>query len=542
MSTIFLALPAPAANGAGVAVDVSTMGATKSIVVEGNGSDTEPFVVIEIANDAAGVKWTSLVMFWKPGEKTVAVACRWMRARVTNYQGGGAPMVSVGGEDDGTSFATLVAPANNGNGAGVDVSLLPAYKTIQVKGAFEGCLNIEISNDGGVKYSLLASFQPNRNGLWSGVVVADFMRINRSGIPAGASPGLPVINVGASSQAGGGATGISIENAGVPLAGGPFDTLNLLGTLSAINGGGGTADVTGVAGASGGDRTWYGTGVDGPLVVATGTVFRLGDDTGLNPAAFPCFTDITVQTGASIYTNGFPIYCSGTLTIEGTGTVEASGMNGGLAGAGGAGGNTGTGGTTKSGYVVAPGTVWANGNPGANGGGAGGNGGSGQGIRSIDGNAGGAGGGAGGAGGVNASNGVSCFANPFIAMAVDMGDPFNSLPGGGSGGGGGEGIVEPNIGGGAGGGGGVLRINARAIVCPDGAIKSTGGNGRNGAGTGGGGGGGSGGVILLITDGPFAPAAKCDVTGGLGGAGTAGAGAAGDAGFVVAISPVSGPL
>jgi hypothetical protein len=136
-----------------------------------------------------------------------------MRATVKNYRGGGAPTVNVGGEDIGTSFATLVAPPSNGDGAGVDVSALPSFKSIQVTGAFRGSLNIEISNDGGASYALLTAFQPNQGGIRTVDVDADFLRVTRSGIVSD-QPGLPVITIGATSNGGGGGGGGTITGSG----------------------------------------------------------------------------------------------------------------------------------------------------------------------------------------------------------------------------------------------------------------------------------------------------------------------------------------
>jgi hypothetical protein len=206
MALTFFALPATAGNGPGTPVDVSTLGAEKTIVVEGNGATFEPFVLIEVSNDAAGVNWSPLVMLNLPGERTELVACRWMRATVKNYRGGGAPTVNVGADNLGASFATLVATASNGEGAGVDVSALPAFKTIQVTGTYRGSLNVEISNDGGASYSLLTAFPPNQGGISSISAVADFMRVTRSGIVSN-QPGMPVITVAAADIVGGGGGG-----------------------------------------------------------------------------------------------------------------------------------------------------------------------------------------------------------------------------------------------------------------------------------------------------------------------------------------------
>lgn len=208
MANIFLDLPAPAANGSGAAVDVSTMGATKTLVVEGNGSTIfEPFVQIEFSNDDAHLIWSPLVQFRAPGEKTVNIACRWLRATVSNYVQGGAPTCAVGSNDIGTQAAELVAPANNGVGAGVDISALGDFTTIQVSGAYKGACNIEVSNDGETSWAQVVgmSFVQGGAKFQSAVIVGEFLRVVRTGISTGeANPGLPIVDVCGSETAGGG--------------------------------------------------------------------------------------------------------------------------------------------------------------------------------------------------------------------------------------------------------------------------------------------------------------------------------------------------
>lgn len=198
MPTTFLSLPAPAANGSGAAVDVSGLAAGKTVVVEGNGGAFEPYVIIEFSNDNAALIWSPITMFSRPGEKTFTLACRWMRATVTNYRSGGAPVVNVGAEIDTALFAELLAPAGNGNGPGVDVSALAPFKTIQVSGPFKGTCTVEVSNDGGVTYSLATAFQGGKGGYTSMLLAAEFMRVNRTGLLVNeGSPGLPIVDIAA---------------------------------------------------------------------------------------------------------------------------------------------------------------------------------------------------------------------------------------------------------------------------------------------------------------------------------------------------------
>lgn len=245
MATIFATLPAPAANGSGAAVDMSAFGAEKTITVSRSGGVVEPIVVIEISNDVGGTKWAPLWTFGIPGERTFAVACRWMRATVQNYRGGAAPAVEVGGEDVGTQFLSLAVPTGNGIGTPASSNTLPMFKTVVVGGAFRGNLTVEISEDGGVTYSQVLSFLTP--GFRTIIATAGFMRVRRNGVPL-INPGLPIVNV-AATIGGGGLGSIVFEESGVPLAGAPHDTLNVTGdgqTFVDSGGGVATLDIPGV--------------------------------------------------------------------------------------------------------------------------------------------------------------------------------------------------------------------------------------------------------------------------------------------------------
>ncbi len=203
MATTFVNLPSSAGNGAGTAVDTSTLAATKTIVNGGNGSATEPLVSIEISNDAGGANFTPIYTFQGPGEVTLNVVARWMRTRVANYKGGGAPNVDAGADLEAAAFATLVAPAGSGSGAAVATDLLPQFKTVQVVGPFRGTVNIRVSEDG-TSYEPWMSF--SAPGVQSLPVTAAFMRVDRVGVPA-VDPGLPTIQIAADSGPGGGGGG-----------------------------------------------------------------------------------------------------------------------------------------------------------------------------------------------------------------------------------------------------------------------------------------------------------------------------------------------
>lgn len=203
MANVFFNLPAPAGNGAGAAVDVSSMGALKTVTVGSVQGVFQPFVTIEFSCDAGQTIWQALDMFQAPGEKTFSVACLYMRAVVSNYRGGGAPNCDVGGEDLGTTGASLAATTGNGTAAATDVSALPTFKTIQVGSTFRGAVNVEISEDG-TDYETVASFQ--KPGFFTAPFAASHMRVVRAGVPSN-TPGLPVVRVCGAATGGGGGGG-----------------------------------------------------------------------------------------------------------------------------------------------------------------------------------------------------------------------------------------------------------------------------------------------------------------------------------------------
>lgn len=203
MAIIDIALPAPAANGSGAWVDASAFGALKTITSVGNGGSFEPFVTIECSNETSPSDAYPINTFDIPGTLTVQVACMWMRATVSNYRGGGAPTVSVGGTSDGTTNAQLAVTAGNGTGAPSSTSGLPLFKTVQVAGAFRGAINIEVSEDG-TTYS--QAFSANIPGALYGIIAANDMRTSRNGVPDN-SPGSPAVWVAATQPIGGGGGG-----------------------------------------------------------------------------------------------------------------------------------------------------------------------------------------------------------------------------------------------------------------------------------------------------------------------------------------------
>lgn len=163
MPNVFLDIPVPAANGPGAAVDISSMGKTKSIVCGGVFAAT---VNLEISTDNAAAVWAPLATFHQSGNLTIDVAAHWIRANVTDHKSGSAN-VDIGASDAGSQFVMLP-----GDGSSVDISALPQFKTVIAVPGFAG--NIEVSEDG-VSWAQIWSMQIG--GAQSRDVVGQFARV-----------------------------------------------------------------------------------------------------------------------------------------------------------------------------------------------------------------------------------------------------------------------------------------------------------------------------------------------------------------------------
>ncbi len=203
MANQFVALPAPAANGSGAAVDVSTFGAKKTFTVAQLGG---AHVTIEMSNELVPTHWAPVVgMNPKNSDVTLDIAARWMRATVSNYDNRTsppAPVVNLAGNDDGSNDAELIAPAVDGDGAAVNIAALPELKTVHVAAAFSGVVIIEMSADAGASWNVALSF--SKPGQQSLVFTANRLRVKRSGVSGGE---LPLVNVQATVPGGGGSGG-----------------------------------------------------------------------------------------------------------------------------------------------------------------------------------------------------------------------------------------------------------------------------------------------------------------------------------------------
>lgn len=161
MANLFVNIPVPVANGVGAAVDVSAMGKTKSLVCGGGFAAT---VNVEYSTDALGDEWAPLATFQQSGNLTIDVAAHWMRAVTSEYKSG-APNLDVGSSDAGTTFALLTA-----DGASVDISALPLFKTVIAPSK----AIVEVSEDG-VSWAQIFSLPDG--GDESREVVGQFARV-----------------------------------------------------------------------------------------------------------------------------------------------------------------------------------------------------------------------------------------------------------------------------------------------------------------------------------------------------------------------------
>jgi hypothetical protein len=243
----------------------------------------------------------------------------------------------------------------------------------------------------------------------------------------------------------------------------------------------------------------YGDGSDGTVtfdgsttilgMAPVGSVYTLTRDIFLAAG--------TINTGVTIITAGFRIFCAGTLTGAGTALIHCNGT-------------AAVAGTKGIGRFNSVGTINVTNTSAGGLASSGGNGGTGAGTAGDActgfsmGAAGGAGGlGSGGAGAVAGTiNAIAASAQlmralPNALMSLFRNGDTWSRPSGGTGGGGGGG--DGASGGGGGGGGGIVICSIKAFAGA-GAIQARGGNGGNGAGTNcGGGGGGGGGAVIVVS-------------------------------------------
>ncbi|MBT8452962.1 MAG: hypothetical protein KJO40_13420 [Deltaproteobacteria bacterium] len=208
MSNISVDLPFPVANGAGTPVDVSAMGANKTIVCGGTFKGAS--VTVQASVDG-GSTWGPVHTFAGQGDKKILdLAAEFMRVVVRGRKTA-VPFSAncdVGSSDDGSTFASLPLPALNGPGAAVDISGMGVLSTIIAGGDFGGAsLTVEISQDD-VDYAPCGVSFTGSGGLATQEVSANWARVNvqgrRSSVPFTAT-----IAMGSANDAsGGGASAI----------------------------------------------------------------------------------------------------------------------------------------------------------------------------------------------------------------------------------------------------------------------------------------------------------------------------------------------
>lgn len=267
----------------------------------------------------------------------------------------------------------------------------------------------------------------------------------------------------------------------------------------------------------------FGDASDGDVVISSNTT--------LNDNKY--YRNLTIEAGVVVTTNGYRIFCTGTLTNHGTIKGNGSDASGATHGAGATGTELGSGGAGADGRAdVGVGANAANLDaPGGGQGGAGGG---------APGNAGGS-----GDDSIDSARGLDNARNLIQALLGQMVYSASTLVrirGGGGGGGGGNASGAGTVSGGGGGGGGYVMICAKQIDNRDGIIEANGGAGGNasGAGNAGGGGGGGGGFVILIYLNLASGTERA--IGGIAGAkvGTGSVGDAGPDGSVVTIPAVTG--
>lgn len=198
----------PAGDGGGTAVDVSSMGKEKTIVV--GGSFVGATVSIQVSVDG-GTVFQDIATFSSSGKRTIDVAAQWARVFV---RGRSAEPFSanadIGGNNLGSSFLNFVLPAGDGAGPALDISTLGHFTSIVAGGSFrDAVLTVEVSEDG-TSYAPCGSFF-DPGGVFHKNLVANFARIVVSGRAGNTFPFTPSVSIGAANDPGAGSIGASTE-------------------------------------------------------------------------------------------------------------------------------------------------------------------------------------------------------------------------------------------------------------------------------------------------------------------------------------------
>jgi hypothetical protein len=159
------------------------MGLPKTIIVVG---DFQATLTIEVSEDA-GVTFGSLRAFNGPDVHEVDVAARYLRVKISGYEGGPLPVVGVGSVGTDTLCVALPLPPGIGVGVAVDVSAFGSFKTVIVGPVPEGTVvGVEGSVDG-VNFAAIVDFLTGSD-LKSFVSVLKFARIRVAGAVTGPLP------------------------------------------------------------------------------------------------------------------------------------------------------------------------------------------------------------------------------------------------------------------------------------------------------------------------------------------------------------------
>ena len=208
MANVYLSLPVPAGDGVGAGVDVSTMGAEKTLSVDGGAFAGTLY--IESSNDNQ-TSWGPLAVEPFTSDKQVPgktlAAVQFLRVRRVGSTVGalGSPSVKVGAEPATGVYGALAVPAGNGVGALIDLTGGGSVNTFNVVGAGptgQEQLLIEVSTDAGGTWSPAIRFtafgQVGQN--YKGVISS--ARVRRQFVADGAP--VPQVSVGSSDESGGG--------------------------------------------------------------------------------------------------------------------------------------------------------------------------------------------------------------------------------------------------------------------------------------------------------------------------------------------------
>lgn len=193
MANTFVTVSVPLTPGVGAAVDVSTMGATHTIIVGGNA--VGGYVILEGSQDG-NVFAPALTIDLVNDPKIMSLEGAFAFLRARRVFGHGTITIAIGGEVvSGNLFSNAIdVPTPGSDGTPIDVSDYPPVKSIVLVGGYKGTI-VALGSVDGTNYDPIATFRTGASEVITLTGVYSNVRLRR----IGSDDGTPDVRIGGTS-------------------------------------------------------------------------------------------------------------------------------------------------------------------------------------------------------------------------------------------------------------------------------------------------------------------------------------------------------